>query len=178
MHNCGVQHVAFFRNVNQGQRGQPRTPDLIDAFGDAGIPDAVAFQSNGTVLFAADDVEGTVVDVRSSLTAKGIYSGEVFTRPLSFIRAFVARYGDRPNAHRYELTLFPDGQLILDENAAMQEARRRRCELIDHGRGWAAVCNDRDARSNGTPTIEAVLSVPATSRGLPTLARLVHRFSR
>lgn len=172
-----MHHVAFFRNVNQGQRGKPRTADLVDAFRDAGIPGAVAFQSNGTILFATDDVtEALVAGVRSRLAARGVHSGEVFTRPLAFIRGFVTRYGDRPDAHRYELTLFPDAQQILDEDLAGREARRRRCELVDHGPGWAAVRNDQDARSSGTPTIEAVLPVQATSRGLPTLARLVDRF--
>ena len=57
------------------------------------------------------------------------------------------------------------------------EALRRRCAVTDHGPGWAIVTNDRDRQSNGTPAIEAALGVRATSRGLPTLVRLVDRFS-
>lgn len=174
-----MQQVAFFRNVNQGQRGQPRTADLLDAFRDAGIADAVAFQSNGTILFTTDDVsDAVVVDVTSRLTARALPVSQIFTRPFAFVQGVVARYGDRSNTRRFELTLFRDGQLIPDGSAAMQEARRRRCELVDHGPGWAVICNDRDRQSNGTPMIEAVLAVQATSRGLPTLERLVDRFRR
>ncbi|MCW3493121.1 DUF1697 domain-containing protein [Microbacterium sp. SSM24] len=44
--------VAFFRNVNQGQRGHPTTADLLGALADAGFTEAVTFQSNGTVVFS------------------------------------------------------------------------------------------------------------------------------
>jgi hypothetical protein len=43
-----VQYVAFFRNLNQGQLGPPRTVDLLDAFAFAGARDVASFQSNGT----------------------------------------------------------------------------------------------------------------------------------
>lgn len=92
VHNCGVQHVAFFRNLNQGQRGKPGTSDLVDAFSDAGFPDAVAFQSNGTVLFDTDAPEDAVRDVLSSLAARGTYSDEVYARPLTFIERLVDRF--------------------------------------------------------------------------------------
>ncbi|HWR85528.1 MAG TPA: hypothetical protein VN200_06005 [Rhodoglobus sp.] len=45
-------HVAFFRNVNQGQRGHPATAELVSAFGDV---EAVPFRSNGTLVFDAHD---------------------------------------------------------------------------------------------------------------------------
>ncbi|MCR2763794.1 hypothetical protein NQ152_09770 [Microbacterium sp. zg.B48] len=41
------------RNVNQGQRGHPSTDAILAGFADAGCPDAVTFQSNGTILFDA-----------------------------------------------------------------------------------------------------------------------------
>lgn len=171
-----MPQVAFFRNVNQGQRGMPRTDDLLDAFRDAGVPDAAAFQSNGTVVFTTPDSAATITDVRSSLMARGFFIGEIYTRPVQFIRDIVARYRENVDIGRYELTLFPDREVIVDEARMAKEARRRRCEIVDHGPGWAVVSNDGERQSNGTPTIEAALAVPATSRGFPTLERLVDRF--
>lgn len=175
MENDRVQQVAFFRNVNQGQRGMPRTADLLDAFHDADVPDATAFQSNGTVVFTTPDPAATLADVRSSLMARGSAVGEIYTRPILFIRDIVSRYRDHLDAGRFELTLFQDRQVIVDEARMAEEAHRRRCEIVDHGPGWAVVSNERERQSNGTPTIEAALPVHATSRGFPTLERLVER---
>ena len=77
-----------------------------------------------------------------------------------------------------ELTLFPAGHVIADDDTLAREAGRRRCAAIELGPGFAVVMNDNDRESNGTPTVQAVLGVPATSRGLRTLVRLVDRFGR
>ena len=47
------QHVAFFRNLNLGQRRShsPTRPELLDAFERAGATSAVNFQVNGTIVF-------------------------------------------------------------------------------------------------------------------------------
>ena len=47
-------HVAFVRNLNQGQRGHVSTTDLVAAFDDAGCHDASPFQSNGTIVFSGE----------------------------------------------------------------------------------------------------------------------------
>ena len=47
--------VAFFRNLNLGQRRSrsPTRPELLEAFEQAGATSAVSFQTNGTVIFTA-----------------------------------------------------------------------------------------------------------------------------
>ena len=65
-----VHHVAFLRNVNQGQRGHPSTDDILAAFADAGVDDALAFQTNGTIVFTCDDPQTTVEAAQGSLFAR------------------------------------------------------------------------------------------------------------
>lgn len=173
-----MQQVALFRNVNQGQRGHPRTAELVEAFAEAGVRDAVAFQSNGTVIFAAEDGQSVADDVRERLAARGAFDDAVYARPLEAIALLVDRHAERVEAGRMELTLFPAGHVIADDDTLAREAGRRRCAAIELGPGFAVVMNDNDRESNGTPTVQAVLGVPATSRGLRTLVRLVDRFGR
>ncbi|GAA1467237.1 DUF1697 domain-containing protein [Microbacterium thalassium] len=169
-------HIAFFRNLNQGQRGHPRTADLIAAFAAAGVGDAVPVRSNGTVVFDADDPVGVLADVAAELGVRGLFDDVILTRPLAFVEEVVGRYGALADAGRWELTLFDAAGSPADEAAVDAQARRRRCEVVARGPGWAVVRNDADRQSNGTPALEAVLGVPATSRGLPTLTRIVERF--
>ncbi|MDY0908312.1 DUF1697 domain-containing protein [Microbacterium sp. CFBP9034] len=173
-----MQQVAFLRNVNQGQRGQPSTADIVAAFRAAGAVDVQLFQSNGTVLFAAASPDAVVVDVPQVLASLSGFEAVVFSRPLAFIEQVVARSADAADLGRRELTLFTDEVAITDEVAAAAQAAKRRCTIVEHGAGWAVLTNDADRQSNGTPALEAALGTPASSRGIPTLVRLVDRFSR
>ncbi|HEY1529994.1 MAG TPA: DUF1697 domain-containing protein [Galbitalea sp.] len=53
-------HIAFFRNLNQGQRNSPITSQLVDAFTASGATAVRAFQTNGTVIFDAADPTAAV----------------------------------------------------------------------------------------------------------------------
>ncbi|MDO8148281.1 MULTISPECIES: DUF1697 domain-containing protein [unclassified Isoptericola] len=167
-------HVAFFRNLNQGQRSQPTTADLRAVFAEAGAAVAEPYRSNGTVVFAGDDPDAVVDDVLTALAVRTSYHDLVLVRPLAFLEQVVDRHAG-PDAHRCELTLFPGTTVIADDVLA-HEAGRRRCAVVDRGPGWAVVQNDRDRQSNGTPALEAAGARRATSRGVPTLAGLVERF--
>jgi uncharacterized protein (DUF1697 family) len=170
--------VAFLRNLNQGQRGQLATADLLSAFSDAGAAEASTFQSNGTVVFSSEDADAVGRRVRESLASQGLFDDLLVVRPIILVEDIVGEFAELHDAHRCELTLFADDRFLDDDAALTAAATRRRCTVVARGPGWAVVRNERDRQTNGTPTIEAVLGERATSRGLPTLLRLVDRFSR
>lgn len=58
----------------------------------------------------------------------------------------------------------------------MSLAAQYGCTLVDAGPGWTLVHNDVDGQGNATPMLERLTGGRATSRGLPTLVRLVARF--
>lgn len=170
-----MQHVAFFRNVNQGQRGQPSTADLVGAFADAGCPDAVPFQSNGTLVFAATEPDAVIADAVVALTNCTGLEREGLGMPLPALARIVDAHAAEADARRRELTLHT-GDLIDPANPDMVRlAAHRRCTVVDSGPGWAVLLNEREQESNGTPVVERLTGAQATSRGIPTLVRLVDR---
>lgn len=173
-----MESVAFLRNVNQGQRGQPTTHAIVAAFEWAGARGVRSFQSNGTVLFGADDPDSVSDAARQRLARDTGVDTVVFARPLAFIAGLVDAHADAETLARRELTLFDTGRAIVDDAAVNAEAARRRCAIVARGAGWAVVENGADRQSNGTPALEAALGVPATSRGLPTLLRLIDHHGR
>ena len=87
-----VTCVAFFRNVNQGQRGHPSSADLLAALADAGGRDAVAFQSNGTVVFTDAPASETAGDIGAALLARSGVERDVFVASLDEIAMVVAAH--------------------------------------------------------------------------------------
>lgn len=169
--------VAFLRNVNQGQRGHPSSADVFASFVDAGAVAPQAFQSNGTVVFDADDPQAVLGGALAHLAARSGLERDGFWMPLARVAEIVDRHATRPDAHRCELTLHGDGVIDPTDPAVIAVARHRRCEIVDAGPGWLVCVNERDAESNATPIAERVTGGPASSRGLPTLVRLVDRFA-
>lgn len=173
-----MDHVAFLRNVNQGQRGHPSTADVRAAFADAGCPDAALFQSNGTIVFSAGDPDTVIAVAVDALAARTGVERDGFGMPLLTVADIVDVQAHAPDGHRRELTLHGGGVLDGSDPVIAGEAAHRRCRIVASGPGWAVLLNERDRESNGTPVVERITGGPATSRGIPTLVRLVDRFGR
>lgn len=171
-----MRNIAFLRNVNQGQRGHPSTADILAAFADAGAHDAVAFQANGTIIFTADDPRTAVDDAMAALAARSGVEREGFWMPLPDVTAIVEAHAIEPDAARRELTLHGGGGLDPEDREVVRVASHRRCRIVDAGDGWIVSINERDRESNATPVAELLTGTPATSRGMPTLVRLIDRF--
>ncbi|MBA4247289.1 MAG: hypothetical protein C0444_03225 [Microbacterium sp.] len=170
-------HVAFVRNVNLGQRGHPSADDLLSAFAAAGAPDALSFQSNGTIVFTARaaEAESLAQDAVAALARAAGHEREVFTASLASLRPLVDEHGSAIDTHRRELTLHGGPALEADSVALLEGERRAHCTVLDSAPGWVVTLNLRDRQSNGTPLVEHALGIPATSRGLPTLVRLFEK---
>jgi uncharacterized protein (DUF1697 family) len=172
-----VRHIAFVRNVNQGQRGHPSAADILAAFADAGAEGAAGFQSNGTVVFTADDPHTVMQDAMAALSARSGLERDAFWMPLPDAVAVAEAHGTKPDASRRELTLHNGGVIDRHDPAVQSIAEPRRCKIVDAGIGWIVSVNERDRESNATPVAEMLTGGPATSRGLPTLVRLIDRFA-
>ncbi|SIR75173.1 hypothetical protein [Microbacterium sp. RURRCA19A] len=133
------------------------------------------FQSNGTVVFEGDAERAQ--DAALALAAHAGVEREVFTLTLDRVRDIVSDHDPAPDANRRELTLHARNRITLDATA-QTDAGRRRCVLLDTGVGWVVSLNERARESNATPVLERLTGAPATSSGIPTLERLIDRFSR
>ena len=168
--------VAFLRNVNQGQRGHPSTADILAGFADAGCRDVVPFQSNGTILFDSDDPAAVVETVAASIAARSGLERDAFWIPFDELVAVVDRHGDVPDPRQHEFTVHGGGTIDRGDPEVVRTADARRCDIVDTGPGWTLTRNRNAGEGNATPTIEQLTGGRASSRGLPTLVRLVARF--
>lgn len=167
-----MRSVAFFRNLNLGQRRSPSRDQLLTAMSDAGAVEAASFQVNGTVVFTADDPQGVADEAGRLLVPVSGWDDVVLVRPLAWLASLRLEEVEG-NA---ELTLF-DGPDDFPEQLPW-DAPRGEVTVLDASGAHAVVLNHRERRSGGAPVVERLLGVPATSRGIPTLLRLLDRHDR
>jgi hypothetical protein len=163
--------VAFFRNLNLGQRRSrsPTRPELLHAFERAGATDALNFQVNGTIVFQTDqDAQALAEEAVRLLTPVCGYDDAVIVRPVPWILDLdLADIG--ANA---EVSLF-DGPDQFPEPLPWVAGTGVTVVRADH---LHAVCaNDVERTSGGTWTLERLLGMPVTSRGVSTMLRLQAR---
>ncbi len=78
-----MRHVAFLRNLNQGQRNNPSSAQLVESFERAGASNVSLVRGNGTVLFDAGDTLATAEAAAASLTETAGWKDLVFVRSIA-----------------------------------------------------------------------------------------------
>jgi len=166
--------VAFFRNLNVGQRNNPTTSQLVSAFYSAGAVEAFSVQGNGTVVFSA--LQATRVCDDALLTVQSVcaYSGIAMVRPLSRVLQLAEQFDTSEVVSRLELSVFDH----VESFPVGLPLAGRRCRIVMAGRDYAITENEREGESNATLVLERILQVPVTSRGAPTILRLAARAIR
>ena len=164
--------VAFFRNLNLGQRNSPTRAQLLAAVADAGGAAAWSFQGNGTVVLEAADPQAVADEAATRLTPLCGYDDVAIVRDLGWLRGLglEALGGD------VELTVF-DGPDPFPEPLPWVPERGDVTVLRADAR-HALVLNHLARRSAGTRVVEHRLGVRATSRGTGTVLRLLAKQSR
>jgi uncharacterized protein (DUF1697 family) len=165
------RHVAFFRNLNLGQRGSPTKAQLLDAFAEAGAVDVESFQVNGTIVF------GSTSPVRTRDQACALLGERTDWGDVAPVRsaAWILRLADRLAAI--------EGNAEVSFYDARHDFRvplpwrpeTGRLTVVHADRRHAIAVNDRPRTSYATPTLERLLGVRVTSRGASTLLRLADR---
>ena len=166
-----VTYVAFFRNLNQGQRNSPTGAALVEAFVRLGATDVVAFQANGTVTFNATHPEECVMETIGILASESPWRDVAFVRSAQSLAAIVngIEIDNDVDPRCGELSFFDESVSVVGRLPIVG----RRCKILDGGAGYAVAINERANESNATPTLERAIGSPVTSRGIPTLRRLL-----
>ncbi len=164
-HNSGMTSVAFFRNLNQGQRSSPSTAQLLEAFSASGALEMRPVRSNGTVVFDAAEPEECLAGVVAQLHATSAWGDVAFVRDAGWLAERATQLREFATPQLVELSLFDDGVASL----AGLPLRGKGCEVVLSASGYAITVNDAPGTSQATPTLERALATPVTSRSASTV---------
>ncbi len=166
--------VAFFRNMNLGQARSrsPGSSDLVDAFTAAGATRVVNFQTNGTVIFQGPRPRRIAAEVVRLLTGVSGYDDLVVVRPADWLVDLAARLD--PDLPAAEVALYDDPTLPRLDLPHVERVRTGALTIValdqQHG-----VTSSAGSGISAGPVLTALLGVPVTCRGVPTMLRLARR---
>lgn len=168
--------VAFFRNMNLGQRrsNSPTSAQFLDAFAQAGAPGARVFQTNGTVIFEAPGGNGQAREAARLLHLECGYADLVVVRSARWIVDLAARLDTSlPGCC---VTLF-DGR--EDPGLPLPWTHPATgLKFLELDRRHAVTLWPPDSPSGGSPAnrvIAGLMGVPGTGRTAGTIVRLANR---
>ena len=168
-----TRSVAFFRNLNLGQRRShsPTRPELLDALLRAGATDAVNFQVNGTIIIDAgdDDAQALANEAVRLLTPVCGYDDLVVVRPTAWVLDLDLDAITQPA----EVSFF-DGPEPFPEPLPWRSPEGG-LTVIRADALHALSLDDVEQTSGATWTLERLLGMRVTSRGVPTMLRLQSR---
>ena len=173
--------VVFYRNMNLGHPGSPRRPALEKALTDAGGKAVRSFQTNGTVLFLADDPRGVVDTAAVALRDVG-YTEAGIVRPLRLLADLLGAdpfEGFRDERTYRETLTFYDADAPLPVDLPWNGPRDD-LDLIADSDGVVLGIIRQRGGSVGDPTgeVERMTGGVATTRTLGTIQRLLATASR
>jgi len=176
-----MRYVAFFRNVNLGQKGCPNKTGFEAAFTGCGAKWAQSFLTNGTLVFAAPSdaaARRILRAARASLAASCGLEEPVFLRRLEQMARLVAgdpfAKVDRRGVYRFCVSFF-DGKVT--PRGLPRSSNRGDVEVVRLTGGELLSIVRKIGSGPGSPTLllEQSLGRPATTRVWNTLVRLVAR---
>ncbi|HQA31608.1 MAG TPA: DUF1697 domain-containing protein [Propioniciclava tarda] len=168
--------VAFFRNLNLGQRRShsPTSAELVDAFARVGVPDARNCRSNGTVIFTAP---GGTEQARAVVRILGEvcgYSDAVLVRSARWVSKVARRLPDRPGIN---VTLF-DGR--ADPGLPLpwiEPTTGLEILHLDHRHAITAWPADAASGDPCGPVLARIMATPTTTRSAGTITLLADRLT-
>lgn len=165
------RHVAFFRNLNLGQRGSPTTQQVLDAFAEAGAGDVTSVRVNGTVVFASSSPARVRDEVCSLLVLRTDWCDVAPVRSARWVHDLADHLADVDgNAE----VAFYDGRHDFPEPLPWRPSAGR-LTVVHADRRHAIAVNDEPRTSYATPELERLLGLRVTSRGAATVLTVADR---
>jgi len=168
-----VRAAAFFRNLNLGHARSPGRAELVEAFERCGATGVASYRSNGTVVFDSPTPKRTAERVLVSLAEVCGYRDAVVVRRARWLREQATAWSTA--GEHAEVTLF-DASVDFPEPLPWRPTTGR-VTIVTADRLHALCLNDAPATSFGTPVIERLLGIPATSRSTGTMLGVIDRLS-
>lgn len=172
-----MKYVAFLRAINVGGNAIIRMADLKKMFEVAGLENVQTYIQSGNVIFESEEgTDSLAKQIERQLEKAAKYKIEVFVRTMREVKSIMKKSPFRAK----------DGEIVYVTFLNTKPGQQSQQALLNHksdaddfafkGREVYTLRRDREKSVFSNNLLEKILKMPATSRNLTTITKIVEKY--
>jgi uncharacterized protein (DUF1697 family) len=172
-----MKYVAFLRAINVGGNAVLKMADLKKMFEAARLENVQTYIQSGNVIFETDeDQDALTGQIERQLENVAKYKIELFVRPMREIQSIVEKVPFTAKEGETIYVAFLNKKPDKKSQHAMLAFQSDADEFAFKGRELYNLRRDRDKTVFSNNFVEKVLKMPATTRNLTTIVKIVEKY--
>ncbi len=172
-----MKYVAFLRAINVGGNAIIKMADLKKMFEAAGLENVQTYIQSGNVIFESEEgADSLAKQIERLLEKTARYKIEVFVRTIREVQSIAEKspFGVK------------DGEMVYVTFLNTKPGKQSQQALLNHksdaddfafkGREVYSLRRDREKSVFSNNFLEKILKMPATSRNLTTITKIVEKY--
>ncbi|HEU4746162.1 MAG TPA: DUF1697 domain-containing protein [Anaerolineales bacterium] len=172
-----MKYVAFLRAINVGGNAIIKMADLKKMFEAAGLENVQTYIQSGNVIFESEEgADSLAKQIERLLEKTARYKIEVFVRTMREVQSIAEKspFGVK------------DGEMVYVTFLNTKPGKQSQQALLNHksdaddfafkGREVYSLRRDREKSVFSNNFLEKILKMPATSRNLTTITKIVEKY--
>lgn len=174
-----MKYVAFLRAINVGGNAIIKMADLKRMFESAGLENVQTYIQSGNVIFESKGKDSQVLErrIESPLEGAAGYKIICFVRTMPELQAIVSKCPFAPKADEVAYVAFLNQKPDQKSRQALLALKNEADDFAIKGCEVYHLRRDREKSVLAKTSIEKVLKLPATTRNITTLRKIVEKYS-
>jgi uncharacterized protein (DUF1697 family) len=172
-----MKYVAFLRAINVGGHAIIKMTDLKQMFESAGLQNVQTYIQSGNVIFESEQKEDSLSkQLEQRLEKAAEYKIHLFVRTMREVRSIAERPPFEAKGDETVFVALLDKKPTKEAQQTMLALKSDTDDFAFQGRELYHVRRDRERSIVSNTLIEKTLKMPATTRNLTTIKKIVEKF--
>ncbi len=172
-----MKYVAFLRAINVGGNAIIKMADLKRMFESTGLTNVQTYIQSGNVIFESEEEDAGILEkqIESQLEGAAGYRIICFVRTMRELQSIVNRSPFTPKDNETAYVTFLNQKPDPKNQQALLALRNEADDFAIKGHEVYHLRRDREKSVLLKTSIEKILKLPATTRNLTTLGKIVEK---
>lgn len=173
-----MKYVAFLRAINVGGHAIIKMADLKKMFEAAGLENVQTYIQSGNVIFESEEADGQSLakQIERQLEKAAEYKIEIFVRTMREVQSIAAKSPFKAKDGEMLYVTFLNNKPARQSLLALLAIKSDADKFAVQGREVYSLRLDREKSVFSNNLLEKILKLPATSRSLTTITKIVEKY--
>jgi uncharacterized protein (DUF1697 family) len=174
-----MKYVAFLRAINVGGHAIIKMADLKKMFESAGLENVQTYIQSGNVIFESEesDADSLAKQIERQLEKAAEYKIHLFVRTMREVRSIAEKSPFTAKADEMAYVTFLNTKPDKKSQQALLSFRSDADDFAFKGLELYNLRRDREKSIFSGSFVEKMLKMPATTRNLTTITKIVEKFT-